>query len=271
MKMPPLYSTCRPLGALVLLSFALSLGAGVRADSVATQPDAAGLLYQKAVDERKAGQVDAALENLEEAVKLAPGRTEILFELGSLAGELSGKRNSLSLAFKSRDCLEQVLVLNPRHLGAREWVIGFYSGAPWFAGGSMDKAHKHAEILASQDSDRGFYWRHRLLMQEKEYAEALRLCDEQLSRQPGNTFARFQLGRTCAASGLRLAEGRAALEACLTQAQADSQPSSDQICLHLGRLIARQGDKAKARSYLEQGLQANPGNRELQEELGRLR
>ena len=227
-------------------------------------------LFQKALAARKAGKTDEALDCLEKATELAPDRTDVLFELGTLAGELSGPRSSIPLAFKAKGSLERVLELAPTHTGAREWLIGFYSGAPWFVGGSMKKAYHHAEVLATQDAGKGFYWTHRLYMQDKRYDDAFALCDAALVQQPQNLFASYQLGVTSAESGQRLADGRTALEACLA-ASVPYLPGPDILCLHLGRILEKQDDNAGAIARYEEGLKANAANKDLADRLAKLR
>jgi len=280
MKFPALAS--RPLRratgaalAVVLLTLTATRSATAAAATpppVAAAPVAnqAEALFTQAVTARKTGNHDQALDQLEKASQLAPDRIDILFELGTLAGELSGPRSSIPLARKAKNSLERVLELAPKHTGAREWLIGFYSGAPWFVGGSMKKAYHHAEILATQDAGKGFYWTHRLYLQDERYDDAFALCDATLKQQPQNLFASYQLGVTSAASGQRLADGRTALEACLAAA-VSYLPAPDVLCLHLGRILEKQGDKAGALARYEQGLKANATNKDLADRLAKLR
>lgn len=257
--------------AFVFGCTALALFTGAIARAESPTPSSADLLLRQAIEERQSGDKDAALAHLEQATKLSPERPDILFQLGTLAGELSGPRRSLPLAYEARDSLEKVLTISPNDKAARSWLIGFYSGAPFFAGGSMKKAHKHAEILATQDPWAGFYWKNRLLLQEKDYDKALKLCDAMLAKAPTSTFVRYQFGLTCATSGQRLSEGQVALESCLQEPAQPEQPPRDQICLQLGLIDEKLGDRQKALAAFEQGLVANPNNPALAEGVKRLR
>lgn len=254
-----------------VIGAALFVAANLTAHAETTVAETPDALLKKAIAERQAGDKDSALEHLERAAKLAPTRTDVLFELGTLAGELSGQRSSISLAFEARNSLEKAVELAPDYKAARAWLIGFYSGAPFFAGGSMKKAHKHADILSSQDPWTGFYWKHKLLMDEKEYGEAFKLCDSMLSKAPTSVLARFQFGMTSAASGKRLTEGKSLLESCLAEPAQPNQPSHDQICLQLGLIEEKLGHKPQAIAVFEKGLQLNPQNKGLEENLKRLR
>ena len=91
-----------------------------------------------------------------------------------------------------------------------------------------------------------------------------------LRDSPPTSLAAYQLGVTSAESGQRLADGRTALEACLA-ASVPYLPGPDVLCLHLGRILEKQGDKSGALVCYEEGLKANSANKDLADRLAKLR
>lgn len=235
---------------------------------VQLEPKNVDALYYLGMSLRQLGDEDAALDKLQLAADLAPKRIEVLAEYGVLAGELSRKRRSMSLASKFRGTMDQILLLDPHHLVARESLISYYSGAPWFAGGSMKKAFAHAKLLSEQDAARGLFWQVQLNLKEKDYDKAFEACETALKDSHNDSFVLYQFGRCAAESGQRLAEGRTALESCLKTSGPYGNAGRDQAFLHLGRIARKQGDAKAATAYFEQGLKENPRNSALQKELG---
>ncbi len=110
------------------------------------------------------GNYDEAVSNAEQAVKLAPGCSDYHLWLGRAYGLKAEKNRSFLLARKAREEFRQAVQLDPNNLLARRNLMEFYLEAPWFLGGSRDKAWDQVEAIASRDTTEGFlaraeYWR----------------------------------------------------------------------------------------------------------------
>lgn len=219
--------------------------------------------------QRQLGDGSAALTSYEKALTVEPTHATTLFEMGTLCCELSGQRRSLPLAYKGRNLLEKAVEICPQHNGAREWLIGFYRGAPWIAGGSMKKARRHAAAMAAYAPERSFTLGIELALQDKDHEEAFAQADTWLRQKPDDLTGLYQLGLTCARSGQRATEGRRALEKCLTLAPQEN-PGAEKIHLQLGLLHKRTGHPAEARRQFEAGLKAKPDDKPLQDALASL-
>jgi len=219
--------------------------------------------------QRQLGDSNAALSAYEKALDVAPSNPTVLFELGTLCCELSGQRRSLSLAFKGRNLLEKAVEICPQHNGAREWLIGFYRGAPWIAGGSLKKARRHAAAMTAYAPERSFILGNELALQDQDYDQAFAQIDAWLLQRPDDLAGLYQLGLTCAQSGQRSAAGIKALEKVLAGAPPEN-PGAEKIHLQLGLLNKRAGNKAEARRQFEAGLKAKPDDKPLQDALASL-
>jgi len=101
-----------------------------------------------------------AQERFEQAAELQPKDANGQFWLGESCFEHIddvGMLSKMSLASEGRKAFEKALALDPNHVGARVGLIQFFSQAPGFAGGSMDKAKATANELLALPGKRGEY------------------------------------------------------------------------------------------------------------------
>jgi tetratricopeptide (TPR) repeat protein len=186
------------------------------------------------------------------------------------AGELGGGFRALRLARRGSDLMERAVALAPADIAYREGLVDFYRQAPRIAGGSLDKARKHAEAITRLDPVRGAAWQASILIQEKRYAEALAACDAALAARPDDYVALFTLGRTVAESGLRLADGEAALHRCLASTPTVAEPSHASVWYRLGLIAEHREAPDAARAAYRRSLALEPNFPSPAEALRRL-
>jgi tetratricopeptide (TPR) repeat protein len=174
------------------------------------------------------------------------------------AGELGMGFRALVLARRGREMMERAVALAPNEISYREALVDFYRQAPGFAGGSMAKARAHAEAITRIDPVRGGAWLAALLIDEGRHEEALAACDAALAARPDDYVALFTLGKTVSESGLRLADGEAALRRCLEMRPSASEPSHAGVWHRLGLIAELSGDLEAARAAQRRALELEP-------------
>lgn len=205
---------------------------------------------------------DEAIDLLKDAVEKHPADANLLGCYGGQcllrAGELGTGFRALRLARRGRDAMERAVALKPGNLMFHEGLIDFYRQAPAIAGGDPAKARAHARAVAKIDPVRGAVWEAAILIDEQRYPEALAACDTALAARPDDYVALFTLGRTVSESGLRLAEGEAALLRCLARQPGPSEPSHSGVHYRLGMIAEKRGDLPAARAAYRLSLAQHP-------------
>ena len=103
-------------------------------------------------------EYDAAEEQLERAVELAPDSAEYHFVLGNLYGiqaQNASIFSKLSYAGKVKDEFKKASDLRPRNIRYRMALMSYYLQAPGIAGGSNEKAREQAGEIAKIDPYEG--------------------------------------------------------------------------------------------------------------------
>jgi predicted Zn-dependent protease len=220
------------------------------------------------------GRRDQGIQLLEPMVKAHPDDPRVL---GTYAGQCMLRAEELGLGFRAlrlarrgSETMERAVALSPADISYREGLVEFYRQAPGLAGGSLEKARRHADAIARIDPVRGAAWQASLLIQEKKFAEALDACDTALTARPDDYMALFTLGRAVSESGLRLADGEAALRRCLGRAPSASEPGHAAVWYRLGLIAERRGDPEAARAAHREALAREPSFKRAAEALERL-
>jgi tetratricopeptide (TPR) repeat protein len=251
------------------------------------------------------GNIDQAVNYAQRAVKQAPDCSDSHLWLGRAYGLKAEKSRSLILARKSREEFLAAVRLNPDNLLARRDLMDFYLQAPWFLGGSKDKAWAQAEAIASRNAIEGYlahadYWR-----ENNDPTRAAQAYQEVLKLRPQRVGAYFQIadfyeanrdGRQLetvvqAASLVepndprlayyrgvaRVLEGRQLPEAeqyfkeYLARApQRDDFPPHAAAHDYLARIYERSGKRQEAVQQYKAALHLSPDNQTAQEGLKRL-
>ncbi len=254
------------------------------------------------------GKMGEAAEHIERAVEAEPNNALYYLWLGRAYGSQAQKANKLrqaGLARKTRSAWERAVQIDPNYLDARESLIDYYTQAPGFLGGGMDKAYREAEEIRKRDLVRGTTQYAELYMRDKKFAEAERVIAEGLKAKPDtqplvyalgylyqntqqwdNAFehferrlkthpddagALFQIGRTGAFSGQRLDRAEQALSAYLKLAPTGKDlPQPFAAHFRLGQVLERKGDKARAKAEYQTAVQLNPQFKPAQDALKKI-
>ena len=134
------------------------------------------------------------------AVELEPHSSEGHRWLGRSYGLKAEHEHSMLSAKRVRQEFELAVQLDPGNLAARRDLMEFYLEAPWFLGGSQDKAWQQAEAIAARDKVEGHlaraaFWQSRRqpLRAEVEYRQILNLRPKRV--EPYFAIAEFYENR----------------------------------------------------------------------------
>ena len=150
------------------------------------------------------GQVDAAIVRFSEAVKLHPTSSETSLWLGRALLTKLQKASGLDQALyasRVKEAFEKAVELDPKSVEARISLAGYYTNAPFIAGGSFKKAKKQAEAVTHIDPLRGQLLMADIHVEAKEWPEAEAALDRALVVDPSNARTHFALGRVYQEAG----------------------------------------------------------------------
>jgi len=251
-----------------------------------------------------AQKYEEALEFFEEAVDENDRVADYHEWLGNAMGNVATTANMFRqglLAPKMKTAWETAIELDPKRLGPRFSLIEYYTQAPGFMGGSMEKAEATAKEIIKLDAAAGhralgnvFAKQKKMAEAEREYVEAVKLnvnyspvlanfylsqnqfekafglFEEALEKNPEDMLAHYQLGKTAALSGKRLPEGEASLRKYLTYQPKDNEPSHAGAHMRLGQILEKKGNKSEARKLYETALRQDGSLKEAKEGLERV-
>lgn len=109
----------------------------------------------------------------EKAIRIEPGNAVYHLWLGNAKGDEASRASKVRQPFLARKVkaeFEKAVELDPTLIDAREGLVGFYSQAPGFMGGSMDKARQQAAEIAKLSPYRGQLASARIARQERDTA-----------------------------------------------------------------------------------------------------
>jgi tetratricopeptide (TPR) repeat protein len=254
------------------------------------------------------GQLEKAISHFAEAVSREPKNSSYHSALArayGAAARTAGAFKQLSYGKKAKEELEVAIALDPSNPAAHWGMMEIYLHAPSIFGGSIDKAKLEAAEIARFDPLLGFRARGRIHakegrrdLEEHEYLEALRrrpadrdpyfwlgyhyqerkqfekafaVFERRVTAAPGDRGAWYEIGRTAAYSGQRLARGLEALQLFeqLPSLRRDEPPLA---MLHLRRaqIFEKQGRLDLARQQLAAAKRLDPAHSEIVELAKRL-
>lgn len=278
-------------------SVALALGLMVAAAPASVRAQSLGDLIKLGRAQMDSGKNDDAVKTLEKAVKLDPKSAEAHLRLGDALGNVAQKANVLRqpfLAKRVKSEFEKAAELDPDLLGAHDGLMQFYLQAPGVMGGSVAKAREQAAAIGKLNAYRGHMAEANIANHEKDlpgaekayraaYAEfpdsvnaftslvnflaannhadeAFGMISHYLAMKPNDRVGLWQAGRTAAVSGKQLDRGEQALHAVLAMPEVENgmRIPRENVHFRLGDILAKRGDKLKARAEYEEALKINP-------------
>lgn len=248
---------------------------------------------------------DDAVDFFEEATEAKNGeKSEYFAWLGDTYGTIARDANVIKqgmLAPKMKSAWEKAIALDNKNLDARLSLISFYTEAPGFMGGSMDKAKEMARQITAINPVQGHRSMGNLYMKEKnpaaaekEYKEMVRLdpntmpmlgnfyvnekqhdkafalFDEQLKKNPQDMLSTYQLGKTSAVSGQRLDDGEQAMLKYLAYTPKQNEPSLAGANMRLAQIYEKKGRKADAKQRYESAIKLDGNLKEAKDGLERV-
>jgi tetratricopeptide (TPR) repeat protein len=257
----------------------------------------------------RASQGEAAVAALARAVELAPARGDYHLHLAAALGlQVSqvGMLKKMSLGKRAKEHMFRAVELDPASIRAHEALMQFYVQAPGIAGGSIEKAHEQAAVVARLDPAQGLRleallaradkkpeaeivaaWERAIaapgappetrlqygffLQAEEKWDAAFAQFEALVKERPGDGAPLYQIGRTAALSGQRLADGEKALRGYLEAGpKAESDPAREAAHWRLGQVLARAKRRDEARAEYQAALKENPDYAQAREALEEL-
>lgn len=275
------------------------------ATAVAAQTPEA--LFNSGRQALRQGDYEKSAGLLERAVKQQPSNADYHFWLGNAYGSLA-QRASLfkqpGLAKKTKAEFQRAVQLDPNHLEARFGLLDYYSIAPGFMGGDMNKAVEQATEIRKRDSLAGHrafarvytrqkkpelarkewiaavteqpnsakarYFYSGYLVNEKNYKGALDEIEAALRIDPTYMPAYYRLGQVAGIAGTNLGRAEEALKKYLAYQPTDEEPSLASAWYWLGTIYEKEGRKAEAKQSYQNALRLRPGVKDFTEALKRV-
>ncbi len=248
-------------------------------------------------------EYDDAADFFEEATEANDNVAEYFDWLGNTYGTIAQDANVLKqgmLAPKMRNAWEKAITLDPEDIPARISLIQYYTQAPGFMGGSIDKAKEIANQILKLNPAQGHFQLGNIYVSQKKITEAenefiqmvridpvyttnlanfyvgqkqfdkaFELFEVALKKNPDDFAAIYQLGKTSALSGQRLDRGEDCLKRYLTYTPRQNEPSHAGANMRLAQISEKRGNKTEAKKLYEVALKLDAGLKEAKEGLQR--
>ena len=247
---------------------------------------------------------DDAADHFEEATEANSKEADYFNWLGAAYGNLAQDANVVRQGFlapKMRDAWEKAIVLDPKHISARQSLIEYYVQAPGFMGGSYDKAKEMATQITKLNAAMGHRAMGNILVREKnvtgaekqylemvkadpayatvlgnfyvtqqQYDKAFTFFNEQLKKNPDDMSSVYQIGKVSALSGKQLDRGEQSLRQYLAYKPKENEPSHAGANMRLAQIFEKRGNKAEAKKLFETALKQDNTLKEAKEGLQRV-
>lgn len=251
---------------------------------------------------------DAAIKAFERAIAADAGVADYHYWLGAALGveaQRAGRLKQASLGRRARTGFERALALDPRHVQARYGLVQFYTLAPGFVGGSMEKGREHARqilatspfhgrlalglvaerakddagaqreyeaaIAAAPDSAGGYIALGLLHQRASRWEDAFAAYDRLQKRRPSETAVLYHVGRAASLSGHHLGRGEEALRRYIASPPAEATAYNvSRAHQRLAAIHERQGRRDLARQQLELAVKVDHKNGEARAALRKL-
>jgi tetratricopeptide (TPR) repeat protein len=276
---------------------------------IARDKNNANALFYMGRVEYAQGRSGNAVDWFEKAMERDEKNATYHVWLGNALGDEAQKASKLRQPFLARRVkseFERAVELDPTQIDAREGLVGFYSMAPGFMGGSMDKAHEQAneivklnpvrghaqlaslaerekDVVAAEreykaaiatepDSAQGYYGLGAFYRRQKRWDESWATYEQLMKLRPGEITVHLTWGGTAAESGRNLERGEREVKFYLANAPKDAPPGNvSNAHWRLGQIYEQTARKNQARSEYNEALKINPRNANAKKSLDALK
>jgi tetratricopeptide (TPR) repeat protein len=254
------------------------------------------------------GHSGQAVDWFEKAVKRNESNSLYHTWLGNALGDEAQKASKLRQPFLARRVkseYERAVALDPKSIDAREGLVDFYSIAPGFMGGSMDKAREQANeivkldpirgnfrlarvaerskdlpaaevayksvITAAPDSAIGYYGLASFYRNQSRWDEAFATYDQLMKLKPDEMPVHLTWAGTAAQSGLQLERGEREVKLYLEQAKDAPLANMSNAHWRLGQIYEKTSRRELAKAEYTEALKLNPQNQNAKKSLDALK
>jgi tetratricopeptide (TPR) repeat protein len=274
------------------------------ADEAEDDADAAYFLGRVRYQQR---EWDDAADLFEEAVEM--GRDDVetnlwLAEAKSAYAQNANMFSAMGAARAAKRAYQRAVEIGPEDARARLSLIGFLAGAPAIAGGDLDLAREHAEvlrgldpwmavradadILRAEDEDADLVPLYAgaassmpdaaepqfilglMYMQAERYDDAERQFLRTAELEPDHDGVRYQFGKFAAVTGTELERGIEQLTIYLAQPIDPGDPGPEWVNYRMGMIYEHLGDTAAAMMSYRAALEIDDDHELADEALRRL-
>jgi tetratricopeptide (TPR) repeat protein len=243
----------------------------------------------------------------EQAVKLAPKNAEYHYYLGAAYGELAQRAGMIKqarLAPKIKAEFEKAVELDPNYIEARLALIDYYTVAPSFMGGDMNKALQQAGEIKKRNgieghrafarvytrqkkmdlarkefvdgvrenptSARAHYLLGSYLINDKNWTGSLQELEAAVKLDPAYMPSYLRIGQVAALSEAHYARGEEALRKYLAHKPTMQEIGHASTWYYLGMIQEKQGKKAEAKTSYTNAKKLAPEAKHIAEALKRV-
>jgi tetratricopeptide (TPR) repeat protein len=269
--------------------------------------DANALYYMGRIANAQ-GKSGEAVDWFEKAVKRNDQSALYHYWLGNALGDEAQKASKIRQPFLARRVkaeFERAVQLDPKSIDAREGLIEFYSIAPGFMGGSMDKAREQANEIVKLDPMRGHLGLARVAERSKDLAtaereykalidalpdsatgyyvlgsfyrgqsrwdEAFAIYERLMERMPAQMAVHLTWAGTAAQSGKHLERGEREAKFYIENSKNEPIASRSNAHWRLGQIYEQTSRKDLARAEYNEALKLNPRNQNAKRSLDALK
>lgn len=244
------------------------------------------------------GKTDDAIGWFEKAVKVDDNNAVYHLWLGNSVGDKAQNASKLKQPFLARRVkseFERAVALDPTLIDARQGLVDFYSMAPGFMGGSMDKAKEQvaeitklsplqghrsgarlgerddkdltgaereyqAAIATAPDSLQAYYALAALYRRQSKWDDAFAAYERILKLKPGELVPHLGWGAVSAISGKSIEKGERELRYFLANGTLKTVGNQNLAGAHfrLGQICEKTNRRDQAKAEYTEALKINP-------------
>ncbi len=142
------------------------------------------------------GRIDDAFDHFEKATKFSPQSADYYYWLAQMYGQKAIKASIFRKpghARNARKAAEKAIALDPDHIQARFYLMGYHLNAPGILGGEKKEAQNQADQIKMRDPIRGHLAQAQIYRRKDEGDKAEQELRTALEKDPSNDLPVLQL------------------------------------------------------------------------------